>query len=276
MSEVLQNKVTNYYNDVAAHYYKEHFADPSAYPTLLFRQMHIMQLLDVPSKETLTVLDAGCGTGDLLKEMKQAGFGKLYGIDISDSMISIAKDNCRDGVNEGRINLQVGSVLELPFENDKFDIVICSGLVEYLSDDAGWTKEVKRVLKKDGILVLNVTNKIAVRRWTLGPATWLKQLAPVRNFAAFIKEKVLKRGTLNHFPFSIRTHVPAKFDQYLTENGFEKMGHRYFDFCILPYPLDTMLNSMLLSKRKNMEQTADRDYKWNGCGYIVKAKLLSK
>ena len=272
----LQHSVTNYYNDVAQRYYKDFFANAGEYPPLLFRQMHILQMLDVEGKENKSVLDAGCGTGDLLKELFSGGFGRLEGIDISDSMVSIASENCKEGIGKGKIRIQAGSVLALPFADSSFDIVVCSGLVEYLSDDEEWVKEVKRVLKKDGILVVNVTNKIAVRRWTLGPVVKLKKLSVLRSIASFIKSKVLRKGQLNHFPFEIRTHVPDSFDSFLRMRGFEKVEHRYFDFSILPYPLDTVFNKQVIAKRKKMETTAYKDYKWNGTGYIVKVKLLNK
>lgn len=269
----LQDKVTGYYNDVATRYNEEHFRNPNEYPTLLYRQMHILQMLEgagVP--KDAKVLDAGCGTGDLIKEMHQLGYTDLTGIDISDSMIAIAKENCKAGVAEGKVHLQTGSATALPFDPARFDVVVCSGLVEYLSDDEGWTGEVKKVLKPGGILILNVTNSQAVRRWTLGPVTKLKQLSLFRKLAAFIKTKVLHQGTLNHFPFFIRTHAPASFDQFLERKGFRKLGHRYFDFSILPYPLDTVFYKALLQKRKAKEQKADEDHHLSGCGYIVMAQ----
>lgn len=269
----LQDKVTGYYNDVATRYYEEHFKNPNDYPTLLYRQMHILQMLESAKvSKDAWVLDAGCGTGDLLKEMHTLGYSRLAGIDISDSMIAIAKDRCSAGVKEGKIQVQTGSVLELPFENATFDIVICSGLVEYLSDDEGWTAEVKRVLKSGGILILNVTNSQAIRRWTLGPITYLKQISLFRKLAAFVKTKLLKQGTLNHFPFSIRTHAPARFDKFLAKKGFMKLEHRYFDFSILPYPLDTVFYKALLQKRKAKEQSAAEEHHLTGCGYIVMAR----
>jgi ubiquinone/menaquinone biosynthesis C-methylase UbiE len=269
----LQDKVTGYYNDVATRYYEEHFKNPDQYPALLFRQMHILQLLESANvSKDANVLDAGCGTGDLLKEMYKLGYTRLSGIDISDSMIAIAKEQCADAMAESKLHLQTGSVLQLPFGDSSCDVVICSGLVEYLSDDEGWVAEVKRVLKPGGILVLNVTNSQAIRRWTLGPVTRLKQLSLFRKLAAFMKTKVLHQGTLNHFPFSIRTHAPAQFDQYLASKSFKKLGHRYFDFCVLPYPLDTVFNKALLAKRKAKEQTAAEDHHLDGCGYIVMAQ----
>jgi ubiquinone/menaquinone biosynthesis C-methylase UbiE len=189
-------------------------------------------------------------------------------------MIAIAKEQCATGMAEGKIHLQTGSVLELPFSEGAFDVVICSGLVEYLGDDEGWVKEVRRVLGANGILILNVTNSQAIRRWTLGPVTRLKQISLVRKIAAFFKTKVLRMGTLNHFPFSIRTHAPAQFDRFLEEKGFRKMEHRYFDFSILPYPFDTVFNKSLLAKRKAKEKTAAEDHHLSGCGYIVMAQKV--
>src|SRR4051812_20601821 len=124
----LQDKVTGYYNDVATRYYEEHFKNPDQYPALLFRQMHILQLLESAGvSKDASVLDAGCGTGDLLKEMFNLGYTKLSGIDISDSMIAIAKQQCAEGMAQGKVQLQTGSVLNLPANDSSVDVVICSG-----------------------------------------------------------------------------------------------------------------------------------------------------
>src|SRR3954470_4589199 len=108
----LQDKVTGYYNDVASRYYEEHFKNPNEYPTLLYRQMHILQMLESASvPKDARILDAGCGTGDLLKEMHSLGYSNLAGIDISDSMVDIAKERCGAGIKDGQIQVQTGSVL---------------------------------------------------------------------------------------------------------------------------------------------------------------------
>lgn len=55
------------------------------------------------------------------------------------------------------MNFQVGSVFALPFENNTFDIIICSGLFDCFNDDNDIkkiSKTLKRVIKNDGILFI--------------------------------------------------------------------------------------------------------------------------
>src|SRR5262245_38139119 len=68
-----------------------------------------------------TVLDAGCGTGEKALYMSTLGPKKVVGIDLSSASVRHAEQNAvRYGT--GNLSYQTGSVLELPFGNDSFDI----------------------------------------------------------------------------------------------------------------------------------------------------------
>lgn len=74
------------------------------------------------------ILDMGCGSGDLLKELKKKGFNNLYAIDPSEKSIqSLAMEG---------ISGRVGNIFdEIPLElQNKFDVVCCTGVMEHLYD----------------------------------------------------------------------------------------------------------------------------------------------
>lgn len=108
----------------------------------------VLNLLQEPSSPT--ILDAGCGTGALLKLIENTNpESKLFGIDLSTICCSIAQ-------NKSKAQILVGSIEKLPFPDNKFDIVICLDVLEYFSDPRTAISELVRVLKKDGTLVINV------------------------------------------------------------------------------------------------------------------------
>src|ERR1041384_1823653 len=104
----------------------------------------ICATLDNPNPR---ILDVGCGTGANLKML--AGFGSAEGVDISPQAI----DFCRE---RGLDSVKLGAIEELPYENDSFDLVTALDVVEHLDDDVAGLREMRRVLRRDGRLLLFV------------------------------------------------------------------------------------------------------------------------
>ena len=74
---------------------------------------------------------------DLIKENRE-----IHGVDIAEEMVNIAKERLKkSGVISNKINIKVGDIEKLEFENNYFDLIICSGVIECLEDDVKWLKE---------------------------------------------------------------------------------------------------------------------------------------
>jgi SAM-dependent methyltransferase len=93
------------------------------------------------------ILDVGCGTGANLKML--AAHGRAEGVDIS----SQAVDFCRE---RGLDSVRLGAAEQLPYENGSFDLVTALDVVEHLDDDVAGLREMRRVLRPDGRLLLFV------------------------------------------------------------------------------------------------------------------------
>jgi len=102
-----------------------------------------------PSKG-MSILDVGCGTGSHL-ELYQRYKCNLYGIDLSPSMLGIARERLGDTAQ-----LDLGDATDMPYENDKFDLVISMLSLHEMSPEtrSAVLSEIKRVLKDDGHLLL--------------------------------------------------------------------------------------------------------------------------
>lgn len=106
------------------------------------------------------VLEAGCGTGR--ESMYLATMGaKLTAIDITDESLNIAKNQAEKHNLKEKINFQKVSVLDLPFDNDHFDIVLSSGVIHHTDNPKRAFTELVRVLKPGGFLILYVYNNYA-------------------------------------------------------------------------------------------------------------------
>jgi ubiquinone/menaquinone biosynthesis C-methylase UbiE len=104
-----------------------------------------------------TLLDVGCGSGSHIKKYYALG-AKCYGIDISKTMIEIAKEECP------QVNFRVGALQKLPYKNGSFDIVTASLCIDYVSNLEEAFKEISRVLKKGGLFYYSNNSEVNLSR----------------------------------------------------------------------------------------------------------------
>lgn len=98
-------------------------------------------------------LDLGCGTGfstDIVRKVKS--FKKVYGVDVSAEAVKIAKSK---GIEAYQVNLDTQ---RLPFDDEWFDAILASEVIEHLLIPDHLLDEVYRVLRKSGIFVIKTPN----------------------------------------------------------------------------------------------------------------------
>lgn len=97
------------------------------------------------------LLDAGCGTGWFSKAAVERG-AIVTSMDIGENLLEQVSRKC----NSQRV---VGSILNIPFPDETFDIVMSSEVIEHVPDPDKAIVELFRVLKKGGTLILTTPNK---------------------------------------------------------------------------------------------------------------------
>lgn len=97
-----------------------------------------------------SVLDAGCGegfaTGYLAEHLPGARF---EGVDVSEGAIAYARQHFGE-----RVTYQVGSVYELPFDDNAFDLVLCSEVLEHLDRPDLAVRELARVARRHVLMTV--------------------------------------------------------------------------------------------------------------------------
>lgn len=97
-----------------------------------------------------SILDIACGTGSILRGLRQHGYTNLHGFDSS----TYALERLRA---EG-FQMHEGWLPNLPFENDIFDVVVASQILEHMIRRTTFAREVARILKPEGIAFIFVPN----------------------------------------------------------------------------------------------------------------------
>jgi ubiquinone/menaquinone biosynthesis C-methylase UbiE len=120
-----------------------------------YRALHgrvIDTLRREPGDSSLPLLDAGCGTGGLLRRFAEAFPDRaLAGVDVAEAAVQRARRKVPGAF------LAVGSIAALPFGDARFGAAVsCDVLCHRLVDEATALAELRRVLAPGGVLVLNL------------------------------------------------------------------------------------------------------------------------
>lgn len=112
------------------------------------RRRIVLNVLDrhVPERP-LDVLDAGCGGGATLGHLR-ARYGRARGLELSKEAVAYARERDRDVTR--------GSIEAMPFEEESFDLALALDVIEHLPDDRPALRELRRVLKPGGRLLVTV------------------------------------------------------------------------------------------------------------------------
>jgi SAM-dependent methyltransferase len=105
------------------------------------------------------ILEAGCGTGHFLSELRGAA-PRLYGIDLSSGML-------RNAAGKGPLHLAAARSEQLPFAAESFDLVYCVNALHHFDDPRGFMREAVRCLRPSGRLAVAGMTVPAREGWYL-------------------------------------------------------------------------------------------------------------
>lgn len=138
--------------------HKRYYGDIILHPELFRWELSIYKKL-LPKKLT-NIVDLGCGTGEFL-EMAKEIFPKVLGVDMNDYAIKTCKKKGIPALKADANNTKLKA--------NSFDVVRSKEVLEHVRDAEKFIMECKRILKKNGYLVIHV------------PSQW-SALYPITNF----------------------------------------------------------------------------------------------
>ena len=101
------------------------------------------------------LLEVACGSGEFL-EMHASRVGHVTGIDLSDVHVELARERLDDRIATGTAEIVRADAAALPFPGERFSAVTCMGSLEFFDAPQSAIREMCRVLRPGGRLVLTV------------------------------------------------------------------------------------------------------------------------
>ncbi len=102
--------------------------------------------------QSKSILDVACGTGTFLEVWAATGKPAGKGLEFNPENVAYAR--------ERGLDVDEGSALELPYDNDSFDGLHCSHLMQVFDQDQAqqFVREANRVVKHEGVIVITTLN----------------------------------------------------------------------------------------------------------------------
>lgn len=142
-------------------------------------------------RKTNKMLDVGCGPGLFLIEAKKRGW-EVYGTEFTDKQLEYLK-------NKG-INTLKGKLTDESFEENMFDVIISSEVIEHINNPVEEMQQFHRLLRKGGLVYITTPNFNAIERYLL-------------------------KGDYEiiEYPEHLSYYTPTTINLLLTNSGFKKL-----------------------------------------------------
>lgn len=218
--------------------------------------------------ENKIVLDIACGTG--YGSYYMSLFAKsVYGLDINEDVINENKAK----YNKTNLKFICSNATNTPFEDNFADVIVSFETIEHIQNDIAVLAEFKRILKKDGLLIISTPNKsVSEKSQLVNPyhvkeyyfeefEKLLSSFFPFKLFlfqASFFASIIIPKQTRN----ISNIHIYSTDDEQLKE-GFihlsddEDWNKQYFIAIASEQPLDNLSTTSILNANEHTKGLMD-------------------
>lgn len=160
-------------------------------PITVSRYEHLLDTLE-PYRKTNRILDVGAGCGFLLEVARKKGW-EVYGTEYTEDVIRQCKDK--------GIDMRMGSLQDVGFEPETFDVIVCIEVIEHLVDPKKTVEEMYRLLRPGGCVYLTTPN-----------------------FNALLRYRLKSKYNIISFPLHLTYFTPRTIRQLFTDKGFSPLS----------------------------------------------------
>ncbi len=209
----------DYYNSTAEKYDAWHTETESAKIVDQWNFDNLQNFID--HKKVDKCLDIACGTGRLSAKLLQVT-DNVYGVDLSEEVLKIAKNKYP------QINFSLGESVNLPYEDNFFDLVVINGSLHHFFATEKTFTEAFRVLKAGAkFVVLGEPNKNYGALWNPFFYVWFLFRLFTRILNIFVKQKTVQTELIEP---EAESFVPAELKVTLAKVGFEIKAFYTYDY----------------------------------------------
>ncbi|RAH63508.1 methyltransferase-UbiE family protein [Aspergillus piperis CBS 112811] len=160
----------------------------------------------------MSILDVGCGPGSITIDLaRKVPLGHVVGVEyVVDPLDGARSLAASEGVTN--VRFQVGDIHDLPFPDNHFDVVHAHQVLQHIADPVQAFKEMRRVVKKGGIVAVQESISSTIYPDSEGMTAW-------RDLQSRIRQS---KG--NHMKAGSRLHVWAKEAGFSLENMKKSTG----------------------------------------------------
>lgn len=200
-------------------------------------RVRLARALDLLPSANAKVLDVGCGPAPLAGTLSHRGT-TYFGLDAVHEMLLQAR------ARHPEARLTRGKE-RLPFQDASFDAVVALGFLEYLTDPVMALREMRRVVRPGGVVVISIPKAMHIDSLMVALA------APLRGIAALLWGRRSDRV--------LRLRLgPPRLDEVARAAALRPDGGAHYHFTPLPYPLTVLMPSLAFRAGRALERARGR------------------
>src|SRR3989338_6179893 len=195
-----------------------------------------------------SILDCGCGDGLYLKIIKEFSGVNISGFDLNGDSLRMAKGYTKD---KG-VPLVQGRIGALPYKDKSFSKIFSTEVLEHIEDHAGALREIFRILKPGGMLIVTVPNHNYPFFWD--PVNWTLEHC--------LGERIKSGFWAGIWNMHLRLYYREEIESLIRQAGFKVASTEFLTHYCVPfnhiilYGFKKVLLSGVLPK--GMSNTADK------------------
>lgn len=254
----VESKVVARFDDQAPRYHARYREMTGSGHSFRIREQRLYEMFDKAGGD---VLDIGCGPGITVAHLTRLGC-RVHGVDLSEAMIA----ECRRAFGHvPSATFSVGRIEHLEAPDASYDAVICMGVVEYIADDEAAVREMARVARPGATVLISLPNRQSPFR------IWRRRVfRPAAKLLRRLRGRSPREGLFH------REYRAEAYDALLRAHGLEPVDRAYYNFKLIPSPLDEWFPGLTVRTARQLEGLARSPLGWVGTSLIVKARRVSR
>ena len=253
--EQAQQLVDRYFES-AVRYWDDVYREADLAGTVYQRRKEetLKWVADLQLPANAKIIDVGCGTGRTAVAIAQMGFS-VCALDRVTAMLEQTQRHAAHAMVSSQVIPTLGDVSKLEFENNSFHLTVALGLLPWVSDPAQALKEMLRVTRRDGFLILSSDNSRRLN-YLMDPIEH-PIVTPLRRRVASLLRGA--RWLRRESTFPVRMFSPAQFRRFLRNHRVEILREATIGFGPFTFLRQPLLSDRLgIRLHETLQSMADR------------------